>query len=103
MNSIESSEKEVRYLQNLLKRKKTRNRYRSKINMNLLRKLSVVDAQRTFKLMMKDNLLFSFATDQSGSRFLQEHLGSISPHQLGSTFALLKPDFITICEDVFGN
>merc|ERR1719419_1180540 len=54
-------------------------------------------------LMIKENTLFAFVTDQEGSRFLQENLGSASTEQLWRTFNHLKRDFVTISQDVYGN
>merc|ERR1719193_1978722 len=54
-------------------------------------------------LMIKENTLFAFVTDQEGSRFLQENLGSATTEQLWETFNHLKRDFITISQDVYGN
>merc|ERR1719499_683694 len=54
-------------------------------------------------LMIKENTLFAFVTDQEGSRFLQENLGSATTEQLWRTFNHLKRDFITISQDVYGN
>merc|ERR1719193_1072703 len=54
-------------------------------------------------LMIKENTLFAFVTDQEGSRFLQENLGSATSEQLWRTFNHLKRDFITISQDVYGN
>jgi len=54
-------------------------------------------------LMIKENTFFAFATDQEGSRFLQENLSSATTEQLWSTFTHLKRDFVTISQDVFGN
>jgi len=85
------------------RRKGIRNRYPYEMYMNSTRPLTYVEGQKMLELVIKDNMVFGFATDKGGSRFLQEHLKSASPVQLWTTFALLKPDFITICEDVFGN
>merc|ERR1719193_208442 len=54
-------------------------------------------------LMIKENTLFAFVTDQEGSRFLQENLGSATTEQLWKTFNHLKRDFVTISQDVYGN
>jgi len=54
-------------------------------------------------LMNNKTLLFSFVTDQKGSRFLQKHLASIPSKELWSTFSRLKPDFVAVCQDVYGN
>jgi len=84
-------------------RKGIRNRYPLWMYQNSTRPLSYVEAQRMLKLLIKDNAMFAFATDQGGSRFLQEHLKSASKAQLWTTFSLLKPYFLEICKDVFGN
>jgi len=54
-------------------------------------------------LMIKEDALLTFVTDQEGSRFLQEHLSSATAEQLWSTFNHLKSDFVTISQDVYGN
>jgi len=54
-------------------------------------------------LMVKEDTLCAFITDQEGSRFLQENLGSATAEQLWSTFNHLKRDFVTISQDVYGN
>jgi len=54
-------------------------------------------------LMIEENTLFAFVTDQEGSRFLQENLGSATTEQLWRTFNHLKRDFVTISQDVYGN
>jgi len=54
-------------------------------------------------LMTKENTLVAFVTDQEGSRFIQENLGSATAEQLWSTFNHLKRDFVTISQDVYGN
>jgi len=53
--------------------------------------------------MAEGKMFFEFVTDQKGSRYLQEHLISATPEQLMNTFMHLKPDFIEVCQDVFGN
>jgi len=64
----------------------------------------ILTLTETLKMLMeKDNMFFAFVTDQEGSRFLQQHLISATAEQLWSTFVHLKPDFIAICQDVFGN
>jgi len=55
------------------------------------------------EMLTHKGILFSFVTDQEGSRFLQEHLILATADQLWSMFAHLKPDFIEISHDVFGN
>merc|ERR1719193_507797 len=54
-------------------------------------------------LMIKEHTLLAFVTDQEGSRFLQENLGSATTEQLWKTFNHLKRDFVTISQDVYGN
>jgi len=55
------------------------------------------------EMLTHKGIFFSFVTDQEGSRFLQEHLILATADQLWSMFAHLKPDFLEISHDVFGN
>merc|ERR1719295_91224 len=55
------------------------------------------------EMLTHNGIFFSFVTDQEGSRFLQEHLILATADQLWSMFAYLKPDFLEISLDVFGN
>jgi len=54
-------------------------------------------------LSNEGNRFFAVVTDQKGSRFLQKYLTSVAAEELWSSFALLKSDFVTICQDIFGN
>jgi len=62
-----------------------------------------------FTVWMEQNILkhkgkfLAFVTNQEGSRFLQDHLSFATADQLWSTFNHLKPYFVKISHDVFGN
>jgi len=72
---------EVSPLQSISRRKGIRYRYPYEMYMNSTR-LTYAEAQEMLELVIKDNMVFAFSTDQGGSRFLQEHLKSASPRQL---------------------
>jgi len=102
MVPLELKDKDVSSSQYKSQSKGIRNLYQPEMYLNP-KLLTFVEAQRMIKLIIEDNMVFAFATDQGGSRFLQEHLKSASTAQLWTTFALLRPNFVRICEDVFGN
>jgi len=54
-------------------------------------------------LMNKKAMALSFVTSQTGSRCMQKHLTFLTSDELRSTFSCLKPDFVTVCQDVYGN
>jgi len=53
--------------------------------------------------MIKEKILFMFVTHQKGSRFLQKRLTSATSEQLWSTFTHLRPDFVKISNNMYGN
>jgi len=50
-----------------------------------------------------ENVFVNFVTDQESSRFLQENLNRFTSEQLWYSFTHLQSDFVSICEDVYGN
>jgi len=55
------------------------------------------------KLMDKEKVFFMFVTNRKGSRFLQERLTTATLEQLWSTFTHLRPDFVKISKNMYGN
>merc|ERR550534_1359814 len=55
------------------------------------------------EMLTHKGIFFSFVTDQEGARFLQEHLKFSTADQLWRTFTHLKPDFVAISHNMYGN
>lgn len=71
----------------------------------LLQELRVNKNSLLVKLddVIAKELVSEFATDQNGSRFIQQSLESASPEQKQSLFDQLEQDTLRLCVDVFGN
>jgi len=62
-------------------------------------------SSRTFKLqdMISQGMVADLATDQNGSRFIQQQLESASLQEKQSVFEQILPEALRLCTDVFGN
>merc|ERR1719461_2226674 len=60
---------------------------------------------RTFKLtdMINQAMVADLATDQNGSRFIQQQLESASLDEKQAVFEQIVPEALRLCTDVFGN
>jgi len=65
-------------------------------------KVSTLEEQKKM-LWNEGDMFFVVVTDQEGSRFLQEWLTLLTAEELWSSFTYLKSNFVTICQNVFGN
>lgn len=55
------------------------------------------------KKMISDRLVCDLATDQNGSRFIQQQLEICSLQEKDSVFQQIVPEALRLCTDVFGN
>lgn len=62
-------------------------------------------SSRTFKLqdMISQRMVADLATDQNGSRFIQQQLESASLEEKQAVFDQILPEALRLCTDVFGN
>lgn len=60
---------------------------------------------RTFKLqdMISQRMVADLATDQNGSRFIQQQLENASLEEKQAVFDQILPEALRLCTDVFGN
>lgn len=72
---------------------------------SLLSELKLNSKHSTLTLMdvVQQNLVVELATDQNGSRFIQQRLEAASNDEKQAVFEQILPDTLRLCTDVFGN
>jgi pumilio RNA-binding family len=55
------------------------------------------------KDVVSRGLMLELATDQYGSRFIQQRLETATPEEKQAAFEQLLPETLRLCTDVFGN
>jgi hypothetical protein len=66
-------------------------------------RLNKANSNLTLKDVVSRGLMLELATDQYGSRFIQQRLENATPEEKQAAFEQLLPDTLRLCTDVFGN
>lgn len=66
-------------------------------------KLQTIFKNNSFSDMISQRMVADLATDQNGSRFIQQQLESASLEEKQAVFDQILPEALRLCTDVFGN
>eukprot|EP01083_Nonionella_stella_P014557 40873_1 len=65
--------------------------------------LNILNETHKISDVVNQELVVELATDQNGSRFIQQKLENASPEEKHAVFEQIVPETLRLCTDVFGN